>query len=283
MAGFTKAQLQHYEAGPFPERVDLWAEDAHFFHGIHGRMISALLEQNRDALLSLGYVAGTETTLQIAEGRIPDLYVKQIGKPTKKPAYDYALAAAEVLAEPGEHVIDLPELDAIHIRDGNTGELVTVIEIISPNNKTKPNEIFAYQERCARLFLEKGVNVVEIDLTRSVKRLIVNSTTDAYPYHVAIFLPGDAVRIVGIELDMPLSRIALPLRREVLPVEVHHAYAHAYRQLMMAWHIQTEIRYAEDNLPFASLLTDEQRAEALNRVKIWQAELEKLLNANGTS
>lgn len=281
MPGFTPAQRQHYENGPFPERIDLWAEDAHFFHAIHGRMISALLEQNRDALLNLGYVAGTETTLQIAEGRIPDIFVKQIDKSSITPTYNYAVAAAQVLAEPGERIADLPELDALHIRDAETGELVTVVEIVSPGNKTKPGEIFAYQERRSRLFLEKGVNVVEIDATRSLKRLVMNTVTEAFPYHIAIFLPGDAGRIVGIALDKPLSRIALPLRREVLAVEVHHAYAHAYRQLTMAWHIQTENRYTEDALPFVSLLSNEQRTEALARVKTWQTQLENLLNTNG--
>jgi hypothetical protein len=122
------------------------------------------------------------------------------------------------------------------------------------------------------LFLERGVNVVEIDFTRSVKRLTHNSETASYPYHVAVFLPAEAVRIIGIAFEQPLSRIALPLRGNVIPVELHEAYTQAYKQTNTAWHIQHDKRYTETDLPFPTLLSEDQRRDVFGRVKVWKEE-----------
>jgi hypothetical protein len=221
----------------------------------------------------MGYVAGTETSLQIAEGREPDIFVLRGELPPRRPHLDYELAAQEMLAEPGEPVQDFSDLDALHIRDAKTGDLVTVVELVSPGNKLSQHDIFAYQERRSRLFLEKGVNVVEVDATRSNKRLVNHVRTQQAPYHIAIFLPGDGLRIVSIPLENPLSRIALPLRGEVTAMELHTAYENAYRQLTTAWHIQHKNGYAESTLPFSSLLTDTQRQSALAAVKMWRENI----------
>ncbi len=275
MNGLPLSQAALYETGPFPGRIDPWAEDAHYFHAIHGRMISGLVSQLHSTLRKMGYVVGTETSLQILEGREPDFYVRRITPKSPVPALDYELAAVEMLVEPGEKVADLPELDALTIRDIRTGDLVTVVEIVSPGNKTNAQAVFAYQERRTRLYLENGINVVELDITRSIKRLTQNSLTALYPYHIAIYLPGDALRIVGVEFEHPLKPIALPLRGEVTAMLLHDVYAQAYQQLTTAWHIQHETQYHEDKLPYASLMSDDQRQILVQAVKAWQENLNR--------
>lgn len=274
--GFSQTEIEHFERGPFPGRIDPWAEAARYFRSIHSEMISALLAMTREPLLSMGYVAGRETSLQIAEGREPDIHIRYEQIPEKPVRWNYELAAAEVLAEPGIAVEDAAEIEALYIRELQTGDLVTIVEIVSPGNKTRDHEMTAYRERRSRLMLERGINVVEVDPTRSVKRLVNNSETTAFAYHIAVFLPGEAVRIIGISLEAPLSRFALPLRGVVIPVELHDAYSRAYRQTMTAWHIQHEGRYTEDDLPFPSSLTDDQRQNALQAVERWQQELAHL-------
>lgn len=273
MNGASTPLPQLYKAGPFPGRIDPWAEDDHFFHPIHNQMIGLLVIQLETRLFDKGYLVGRETSLQIAEGRIPDVFVLRGNLPRQHPRLDYELAAQEMLAEPGEPIMDLPELDALHIHDAKTGDLVTVVEIVSPGNKINAQDIFAYQERRSRLFLEKGVNVVEVDMTRSNKRLVNHDRTRQSPYHVAIFLAGIGLRIVSIPLETSLSRIALPLRGEVTAMELQPAYQNAYQQLTTAWHIQHKTGYSESALPFSSLLTDAQRQSALEAVKMWQEQL----------
>jgi len=237
-------------------------------------MISAMLEMLQMPLMERGYVAGRETSLQIAARREPDVYIRREDRPSPPDlSWNYEIAAAEVLAEAGTLVAAEDELDAVTIREAQSGDLVTVIEIVSPGNKTRDHEISAYRERRSRLLLERGVNVVEIDPTRSMKRLTANRVTQESAYHVAIFLPGDAVRIVEINFEQSLSRIALPLREDVIPLETQQAYERAYQQSLSAWHIQHEDGYIIANLPFPSTLSEAQRDSALAAVEIWKQKL----------
>jgi hypothetical protein len=277
VAVYSDAYLEMLERGPFPGRIDPWAEAGRYFRPIHNEIISAMLAFVREPLLRMGYVAGRENSLQISEGREPDLYVlRQDAPPERFTRWNYALAAAESLAEPGLIPPDDAEWQALAIRSADGGDLVTVVEIVSPTNKVSAGEIAAYQERRTRLYLESGVQVVEIDLTRSVKRLAHNSLTQRHPYHVAVYLPGDAVRVVTIDLGAALPRIALPLRGEVIPLALMDAYQHGYRQNTTAWHIDRDDGYGEDNLPFPSLLADAHRAEAIAAVAAWKSELTRL-------
>jgi hypothetical protein len=272
MPGFSAAEIALWRRGPLPNRVDLWLEIPNFYQSFHEQLIGTLVEQLADPLLAMGYVAGRETSLQVTERREPDLYLLQRPlRPFKR--WDYELAANELLAEPGIAAIEEAELSALAISDGRSGDLVTIVEVVSPGNKDRDALIVDYQERRQRLFLERGINVVEIDLTRSVKRLTNNRYTTQTPYHIAVHLPTQPPRIVTIDLAAPLPRIALPLRNEALALEVSAAYTRAYEKLLLAYHIDYGTGYGEEHLPFPSLLSDAQRAAALQAVADWKAAL----------
>jgi hypothetical protein len=265
-----------FEQGPFAGKVDPWAEDWRYFQMLHSGMIDALIDMTRKQLAALGYYAGRETSMQILDGREPDVFIRfGLFGAEKSPQFSYELAAAEVLADAGIAFQEIPVLEAIHILD-KAGMLVTVIEVISPRNKHRTSEIQEYKKRRWHLCLENGINVVEIDLTRSVLRLAAQQETRWYPYHVAVFMPQRDSRIIGLQLEERLKRIAIPLRGEVVPVELHDVYQSTYEKYTVAQHIQLENGYAEDALPFPSLLTDEQRAEAVARVRDWQQKLTAL-------
>jgi hypothetical protein len=262
-----------YEVGPFPNRVDPWSEDATYFHALHESMIDEMLRRLREPLFRLGYRAGRERSLQIAEGRKPDLFVNFADvRRQEKPRLNYELAASEVLAPVGEVLYEEPWLDAIHIH-ANDGELVTIVEIISPQNKDRLQDMSEYKERRSRLYLERDVRVVEIDLTRSVKRLVERMSSQATPYFVAVFIPGEAVRVVALPFEAKLERIAIPLTSEVVAVDLQQVYTASYQTNMTAQHIEDECRYAEEQIPFPSLLSNEQRTDALEAVRVWHEQL----------
>lgn len=267
------AAAELYKLGPFPNAIDLWAEHARYFQMIHASMIDALADQMQDRLDKLGYYAGRETSMQILEGRETDIFIRRsVSPPAGHQRLDYELAAAEVLAAVGEVALDEPAFEALHIRS-HTGDLVTVVEIVSPANKYDQALVREYKERRFNLCLERGINVVEIDLSRSVLRLTTNPITKVSPYHVAVYLPGQDPRTIRLGFRAPFERIAIPLRLEAVAVELFDAYQRAYQRFRIARHVQAECQYAEDHLPFPSLLTDEQRAEALAAVKTWLAHL----------
>jgi hypothetical protein len=272
----SAAYVQHRKRGPFPGRIDPWAEVGRYFHQIHAGMIGDLLTQIQDPLIELGYEAGRETSLQILERREPDIYVhREESTVASVPPWDYPQAAQQVLAEPGLAIdFELPELDAIYVRDFRSGDLVTIVEIVSPSNKEQP-VISEYGERRDRL-IRGGINIVEIDPTRSVKRLLQDALVTTYAYHVAVYLPQQLPRIIGVDFGQPLKRVALPLRGEVVPMELQAAYDFAYQQASIAGHIHSEGAYTEPKLPFRSLLTEEQSKEALHAVEAWRQELAHL-------
>jgi len=274
---YSSAYIETLKQGPFVGHPDAWAEAGRYFQQLHSEIISHLLIQMQDSLLSMGYIAGRETSLQIAENRQPDLYIQQSAEiPRATARWDYGQAAEAALAESGVLLEGLePEFDALYIKDLETGELVTVVEIISPRNKTEFTLIHDYQDRRKRL-LGQAVNVVEVDLTRSVKRLTQDALLETYPYHVAIFLYNQAPRFIGMEFGQPLKRCALPLRAEVIAVELQTAYDHAYRLTSLAGHIQAETRYSQEALPFPSLMKTSHLPAMLQAVQSWQSELDKL-------
>lgn len=273
---FSDTYVQLLKQGPFPGQIDPWAENARYFQSIHSGMIDHLLSQIQDPLLKRGYLVGKETSLQIVEGREPDLYVRgNIETLPQEMIWDYVMAATAVAAEPGL-IAETRDLQALHISDSRAGDLVTIVEIVSPGNKTQDLVIEEYQERRGRLLLRQGVNVVEIDATRSNKRLLQHYLTAAHAYHIAVYLPHQWPRVVYSNFGQPLKRIALPLRAEVIAVELQKAYDHAYQMAATAGHIRKEKQYTLEGLPFPSLLTDEQRQSALQAVDAWQKQLAEL-------
>jgi hypothetical protein len=259
--------------GPFAGQIDPFAGAAYYFSQLHSGIIGGLLSQIWQPLLERGYIASKEASLQITEIRKPDIAVRVTAETTQsEKSLDYAAAAAAILAEPGISIeLDEPELQAIFIRREN--RLVTVVEVISPRNKTYLPDMVKYQEGRSQLFLEQGVNVVEIDLTRSVKRLFEHGLTLKHPYHVAVFIVNEPPRIIPMNLGEPLKRCALPLVDDVVGMDLQAAYDTAYREATIAPQLESNRHYTADYLPFPSLITDEQIRHCLQAVETWRAAL----------
>ncbi|MEQ8675817.1 MAG: DUF4058 family protein [Aggregatilineales bacterium] len=277
MVSYPERYVKLLVEGPFPSRIDLWAEVGYYFHQIHSGLIHQLLEQLQPRLLHLGYIAGREASLQIADGREPDIYVQRtMDSPFAQTRWDYALAAQEVLAEAGIVVEGEFQLDGLHIKEAATGRVVTVVEIVSPGNKTKPDSMRDYQHRREQLIIERGINVVEMDFTRSIKRLSVVASNDGSPYHIMIYIPGQSPRFIGIPIASELPRIALPLKESVIAVDVHPAYQQAYRVSTIAAQIHANQHYTGEHLPFPTILSTQQKESAQAKVVAWQEELTRL-------
>lgn len=271
----SKAYVQALTQGPFPGRIDPWAETGRYFQQIHSGIINHLLIQIQNPLIEMGYLVGKETSLQIAENREPDVYIRHSQPYTREQVgeWDYTSAAVAVEAEPGLQA-EMPELEALYIKSLDMGDLVSVVEIVSPSNKTA-QLVDGYRGRRNDL-LDKGVNVVEIDATRSQMRLFKHELTTIFPYHIAIHMPMSLPRVISISFQESFKRFAIPLDNQVFPAEAQAAYDDAYRNVAIAGHIRHEGRYTEADLPFPSLLTNQQRTEALTAVDRWTSELEHL-------
>lgn len=126
------------------------------------------------------------------------------------------------------------------------------------------------------LIIERGINIVEVDLTRSTRRMINPLEHEGYSYSAVVFRPDESPRMIGMHYGEPLKRIALPLHGEVIGVDLQAAYDYGYQSNTAAAHLDHENFYEEHNLPFPSLLTQSQRHEALETVNRWRDELKRL-------
>jgi hypothetical protein len=256
------------DRGPFPERMDVWAEHEHYFHGLHEQLIGVTIETLKQPLREMGYAIGRETSLQLTRRLIPDAYIRNRQNSQGSSQFDYQAVAAALLAEPGIRLENDPDLTAIAIYQREPYQLVTMIEVVSPSNKA--SDVEGYIKRRDNLLVNQGVNIVEIDITRSYKRLLDHDVTHQFPYHVAIYIPGHGLRVVPMALNEPFKRIALPLAQHALALDLFMVYRNAYEGMGLADLMLTEGFYTLDHLPFASLLTQEERNEALAAVQAWQ-------------
>jgi hypothetical protein len=100
----------------------------------------------------------------------------------------------------------------VEIRDRQTRELVTVVELLSPSNKRSGPDREQYLAKRRRLFAS-WVNLVEIDLLRGGPRLPLEDLRPC-DYYALVSRYGDRPKagLWPIQLREPLPVIPIPLR-----------------------------------------------------------------------
>lgn len=124
-------------------------------------------------------------------------------------------AAAQVLPAPAEVTaahIDVQSLSYLEIRDRETREVVTVVELLSPSNKYAGSDRDQYLAQCWQV-MRSRVNVVEIDLLRGGPRMPWQGMP-ACDYCVVVYRAEQWPRagIWPIRLRDRLPEIPVPLR-----------------------------------------------------------------------
>ena len=128
-------------------------------------------------------------------------------------------ATAVASAGVGTVTLTLPAVDAeeevyVEVREGDTGRLVTVIEVLSPKNKRGDGRA-AYLEKRAAL-IRTEVNLVELDLLRGGRRLPTVEPLPTADYLAFVSRADDrpAVDVTHWRLPDPLPDVAVPLRAD---------------------------------------------------------------------
>ncbi|MBM3834730.1 MAG: DUF4058 family protein [Verrucomicrobia bacterium] len=123
---------------------------------------------------------------------------------------------SSVVAEPTIIQLELERERWVEIRD-SSGRLITVIEVLSPTNKSDEGQ--AHYERRRRDFLAGGANVVEIDLLRrgrhtlaAPKRLLPVCQGTTYWICVSRVTRPNQREVYALPLQEPLPAIRVPLR-----------------------------------------------------------------------
>jgi hypothetical protein len=145
--------------------------DAGLFHAFHQRWISALCDALNAGGLPPDYFALAEQSIR---GPIPDELALRLlpgkGQPSGiSPVVDVAAAPPRTRVVRSTEVgVYARKADRVTVRHRH-GQIVALVEIVSPGNKGSNNELRAFVEKTSSL-IQQGVHVLVIDLFPPTKR-----------------------------------------------------------------------------------------------------------------
>lgn len=134
------------------------------FHEFHQSWTVRIKDALNSGVLPKGHYALVE---QRVEGPEPDVIAVETGRKENRPAGGGGTA----VAEPRMRIVEKLEAEAVsYARKANRvtvrhqlGEVVAIIEVVSPGNKDSRNSLRAFVEKSAA-FLRAGVNLLIVDL-----------------------------------------------------------------------------------------------------------------------
>lgn len=194
-----------------------------YWGDVHSSLATFAKEQLNERLPS-DLVCRSEQRMVIcrSEGRdrgiVPDASIVQTSQPT---TFNVEPGAAVAIAEAVRIELDAYEFRQhyLEIRDMRSGgELITVIEFVSPVNKRPGDGLRKYQQKQAECH-QGGVNLVEIDLTRSGDRSLIfpiaSISADQKSVYAALVRRAagpDSCFYHKLPLRQRLNGIPIPLR-----------------------------------------------------------------------
>lgn len=152
---------------------DWTSVDAGLFHAFHQRWISALSDVLNTGVLPRDYYALAE---QSVGGLIPDVLTLRPAENEPEPEADAESTGTAVATVPprtriirqAEERIYVRKADRIAVRHRH-GQVVAVVEIVSPGNKASAHALRAFVEKSAEL-IDRGIHLLVIDLFPPGKR-----------------------------------------------------------------------------------------------------------------
>ena len=209
---------------PFPG-MDPYLEDPDVWPDFHGTFLVALRAQLNEQLPPR-YVARWDRHVWIDEPDAEQPYV--LGRPDvfvtdPTPGTPGGAGVAPTLTAPA--IGTVPAVDPkgkpfIKIIDARGRRVVTVIELLSPANKSAGKDRDAYLAKRQEYF-RAGTNLVEIDLLRGGERPPVVGVAPA-DYYVLVSRAWEYPRVGVWPLSVrdPLPPVPVPLDPEVAPVRL---------------------------------------------------------------
>ncbi|MCS6910180.1 MAG: DUF4058 family protein [Anaerolineales bacterium] len=210
---------------PFPG-MDPWLEDPARWPGVHQRLITYLADDMQPHLRPR-YAATIGERIYVATHHrniYPDVMVVQ--RPLKEAAVEYVVDAPPAAGDEGDiaqpWIVALPpeemRVPYIEIVQTESGEVVTVIELISPINKAEGLGRDQYLKKQAEI-LRSQANLVEIDLLGAGLRTMptprdATGKPPPHRYLIGVYRATDRehVEVYPVRLDQRLPRFRIPLR-----------------------------------------------------------------------
>ncbi len=208
---------------PFPG-MDPYLEQPSAWSNVHHRLITAIADDLAPQVLPKYQVLVEERIYQVeTQDSIlvgaPDVLVQQLRPDTEASA----VAVATPSAEPLSVTLTIPETvrqGYLEVREIATGQVITVIEVLSPVNKRPGKGRLDYENKRA-MILSSSSNFVEIDLLRQGQPLPIQENFARSHYRILVSPEEKRPQadLYAFNLTDPIPCFTLPLRSgDRLPV-----------------------------------------------------------------
>lgn len=187
----------------------------------------------------------------ITETREPDIAVLHDGREASAPGGASDIARSVAVLQPIKAQIPFVHERShrfIEIRDLNSNEVITVIELISPTNKIDRKGRQRYQAKRQDL-LESGVNLVEVDLLRNGRRLPIKPPPPKSDYLAVVCRAAEApeARLYAWSIRDRLPDLPVPLRAADNDVVLH--LQEAFQEVFERGGFQRRLNYDRPLVP----------------------------------
>ena len=207
---------------PFPG-MNPYLEYPAFWSSFHTRLMVAIADVVAPQLSSQYYVEVESRTYQSDEGEeelligIPDAIVfagQDDGLSPKSSSLEGVSTATQL--RPEKVTVPMPlevKQRYLEVREMGTDAVITVIELLSPTNKRTGEGRTAYEKK-RRLILGSDTHLVEIDLLRGGKPMMVRGIQSASTYRILISRSTQrpTADYYGVTLRQPLPSFPIPLK-----------------------------------------------------------------------
>ncbi len=199
---------------PFPG-MDPYLEHPNVWPDVHHRLIVAIADSLAPALRPRYRVLVDTRTYRVEPGELvfigrPDVATVRM----EEPAAPYAAPVQGRALTVHVPVLDLVEEGYLEVRDVLSGEVVTVVELLSPANK-RPGEGRRLYETKRLTILGTLTHLVEIDLLRAYEPMPVYGDGRQAHYRILVSRSNHRPRadLYTFSVRDPIPIFKLPLRR----------------------------------------------------------------------
>ncbi|HAA29924.1 MAG TPA: hypothetical protein DCE56_22305 [Cyanobacteria bacterium UBA8553] len=230
---------------PYLEQPEIWSQ-------VH-KWLTILIAQTLNPQLRPKYRVAIEERVYEAKGDdsllvgIPDDVVVQSSQTTDK-TNSLNIAVATPTVKPMK--ITLPMTETVRewyleVRKVETGEVITVIEILSPKNKRSGEGRIKYESKREKI-LDSLTHLVEIDLLRQGKPMPMNGQEIQSHYRIVVSRSSERPKadLYAFNLQQEIPSFPLPLQPEdtepVINLQelLHRLYEQGSYDLAIAYHTE---------------------------------------------
>lgn len=206
---------------PYLEHPSRWSE-------VHSRLIGAIANGLEKSLSDAYFISVEKRVYQLTSDDavligIPDTtlatFSRAINNSPREAATVVQAAATATLEPTADYLtVTLPipleiRESFLEVRDIDTGEVITAIEVLSPVNKRSGDGRRIYESK-RQAILGSQTHFIEIDLLRSGSPMAMRETLEPTDYRLLVSRASDRplAQLYGFNVEQPIPTIPVPLR-----------------------------------------------------------------------